>query len=52
MICLCLTCRNQVLLRESDLLTNAALMSELDLTMGFAQVAEELRFVRPTMNDG
>ena len=42
----------QTLLLQDDLLHNASLLAEIDLCLGFAQVADELRFVRPEMDTG
>jgi DNA mismatch repair ATPase MutS len=36
---------------QDDLLHNATLLDEIDLCLGFAQAADELRFIRPIMND-
>jgi hypothetical protein len=41
----------QILAKQDDLLANASLLDEMDLTLGFAQAADELRWVRPTMQD-
>lgn len=37
---------------QEDLLRNAELLDELDLCLGFAQAADELRLVRPEMTEG
>lgn len=48
----CHMAARQTLLLQDDLLHNASLLDEIDLCLGFAQVADELRFVRPEMDTG
>ncbi|KAJ9115456.1 hypothetical protein QFC22_005214 [Naganishia vaughanmartiniae] len=43
--------REQILTRQSELLINAGLLDEIDLALGFAQAADELRWVRPEMQE-
>ncbi|KAJ9111053.1 hypothetical protein QFC19_001251 [Naganishia cerealis] len=43
--------REQILTRQNELLVNAGLLDEIDLTLGFAQAADELRWVRPEMEE-
>jgi DNA mismatch repair ATPase MutS len=43
--------RSQTLEVQDDLLHNASLLDEVDLCLGFAQVADELRFIRPHMDN-
>ncbi|KAJ9094952.1 hypothetical protein QFC21_005744 [Naganishia friedmannii] len=43
--------REQILTRQNELLINAGLLDEIDLTLGFAQAADELRWVRPEMQE-
>lgn len=43
--------RQEVIVETSALRRNARLVNELDVLLGFAQLAQELRLVRPTVNE-
>ncbi|KIJ68225.1 hypothetical protein HYDPIDRAFT_179416 [Hydnomerulius pinastri MD-312] len=45
------TLRNEVKAFSTQLRLNARIMDELDVTLGFAKLATELRFVRPVIED-
>lgn len=44
--------KKQVCAQRETILQNVAIMDELDLALGFAQVADELGFVRPEVHKG
>ncbi|KAI0048387.1 hypothetical protein FA95DRAFT_1678333 [Auriscalpium vulgare] len=43
--------RNEVNMNETLLRRNARIVDELDVTLGFANLASEMKFVRPTVTD-
>ncbi|EIW64835.1 mismatch repair ATPase MSH1 [Trametes versicolor FP-101664 SS1] len=44
--------RTEVVARSSDVRRNARIIDELDVTLSFADLAVEMRFVRPIVTDG
>lgn len=45
------TLRHEVNIEAGALRRNARIMDELDVTLGFANLATEMRFVRPVLDD-
>ncbi|KAF9650663.1 hypothetical protein BDM02DRAFT_3154693 [Thelephora ganbajun] len=45
------TLRDEVTIHAEDIRQNARLIDELDVTLGFANLAAEMNFCRPTMKD-
>lgn len=45
------TIRHEVNVEANALRRNARIMDELDVTLGFANLANEMHFVRPTLDD-
>jgi len=43
--------RREVNIESGALRRNARIMDELDVTLGFADLASEMKFVRPNLNE-